>query len=146
MKREDHMKYKYEIKEIGDYCRPLCKRYKATVVLLRDYSKDQIKEIIKEVTEKVKNLNYYESEKTKSWWKDTPKAHVVWLYIDTKPNFTVGKMKTNWLCRTSWIDTEAKDIVRPEKLGGNDSVDDIEIFWNYDLNEDLFNQIKSGLE
>jgi hypothetical protein len=139
------MKYKYEIKEIGDYCRPRCKRYKATVVLLRDYSKDQIKEIIKEVTEKIKKMNYYESEKTKNWWKETP-AHVVWLYIDTKANFTVNKMKTNWLCRTSWIDMEAIDIVRPEKLGGNDFVDDIEIFWNYDLNKNLYNQIKDGLK
>ena len=139
------MKYKYEIKEIGDYCRPRCKRYKATVVLLRDYSKDQIKEIIKEVTAKIKNLNYYESEKTKGWHKEIP-AHVVWLYIDTKANFTAGKMKTNWLCRTSWIDMEAKDIVRPEKLGGNDSVDDIEIFWNYEMNIDIFKQIKGELK
>ena len=40
---------------------------------------------------------------------------------------------------------EAVDIIRPEKLGGNDSIDDIEIFWNYEMNMDMLDKIKNGM-
>lgn len=104
------------------------KRYGATVLLDRHYSKDAIRDAIQEATEELKHSNYYRNDQVKARWKKTP-AHVVWLFIA----YDLEDIRNdNWVCRTCWIDPSLSEDMRPLGLNGNEQLEDIEILWNDD--------------
>lgn len=107
------------------------KRYSATILLDRHYSKDLIRTIIQEETEKLKHSDYSRNERTKARWGETP-AHVVWLNIA----FDVEDIQNaNWICSTCWIDPSLPGVFRPGDLKGNEKLGDITLLWNDDYEQ-----------
>jgi len=121
-------KASYTIIELKDKSNAGAKRYTAKVLLDKHYPKDVIRTVIHDVTEEIKSSNYYRNEIAKLRWKET-KAHVVWLYIAFDLN---DIQRSNWICRTCWIDSSLSVDMRPLGLNGNEILDDIEIEWNDD--------------
>lgn len=112
------------------------KRYSANVLVDRSYNRDELKLIIKEITEKLRESNYYRNGQVKEHW-GTEKAHIIWLFIA----YDLEDIETiNWVCRTSWIDDSLEESFKAMKLNGNDEVDGIEIDWNneYDKNKEFY--------
>ena len=119
-------KISYTIVRQRDLSHARAKHYSAFILLDKHYSKDVIRTIIKEATEKLKHSNYYRNEQVRERWGKIP-AHIVWLYIacDVK-----DIQNANWICRTSWIDTILPENMRPLGLNGNEKIGDIEVLWN----------------
>lgn len=122
----------YTIIKQTDLSKARAKRYSAKILVDRHYSKDVIRTIIQEETEKLKNSNYHPSEELKEKWVGIP-AHVVWLYIACDLN---DIEIPNWICRSCWIDQSLPENMRPHSLNGNEKVGDIEVLWNDDYKLD----------
>ena len=119
---------RYEVVTLKDLSHGGAKRYRAFVVLDQHYTKDTIRDIIKEVTANLKGTNYYRDERTEAHWGDT-EAHVVWLFIA----FDLQDTRiANWVCRTSWIDRSLPENMQPGPLNGDDLVGEIDVSWNED--------------
>jgi len=117
---------RYNIVKQRDLSHAGAKRYSATILLDRHYTREVIRTIIQEATEKLKYSNYYCNEQLKACWGKTP-AHVIWLFIASDPE---DIQNVNWFCRTSWIDPSLPEHMRPIGLNGNERLGDIEILWN----------------
>ena len=120
------------------------KRYSAIILLDRHYTREVIRTIIQEATEKLKYSNYYRNERLKARWGKTP-AHVIWLFIAFDPE---DIQNVNWICRTSWIDPSLPEHMRPIGLSGNEKLGDIEILWNdeYKPYKDLYESLRGTKE
>ncbi len=119
-------KIKYEILNREDFSHAGAKRYSAQILIESKYSRDEIKFVIKEVTEKLINLNYYRNKKLKNIFRNK-QADVVWLFVANSPS---DINNANWICRTSWINSDLDEAMRPLDIQGNDSIDKIIIDWN----------------
>ena len=95
----------YQITEIQDVSRPICKRFVAHVVVDKK-NKTAIKRMIEDATNEVR--------------AEKKPAHIVWLYVWHK-----GKLK----CRTMWVDKTFNEAPLPKPLDFNDSQGDIGIMW-----------------
>lgn len=95
----------YEIKEVQNLSRPICKRYLAHVEVEKK-NKTAVKRDIVGATSEVR--------------KDKVPAHVVWLYV-----WHEGKL----LCRTAWVDKTFTQAPLPKPLDYNDHEGDIGIVW-----------------
>jgi len=127
-------KVRFTIDSQEDVSHGGAKRYSAKVVLDRHYPKDVVREIVREVTDRLKNSSYYRNERIRARWGTTP-AHVVWLFV----GFDIDDLANrNWVCRTCWIDPCLAKELRPAALKGNDQIDDIQIAWN-----DQYEEMKS---
>lgn len=96
----------YEIMEIQDVSRPLCKRYVAHITV-SSAVKENTKTAIKKATEEIKNT--------------VNAAHVVKLYVHD----ISGKL----LCKSMWVDKEFTLAPLPKQLACNDWQDNIGIVW-----------------
>jgi hypothetical protein len=114
-----------EIVRIKDNSHFRAKRYSAIVRLDKHYPKDVIRSIVEEVTEEIKHRRYNRDERLRERWGETP-AHVVWLFLAYDLEDIAN---SNWVCRTSWIDPELPESVRPLGVSGQERVGDIEIRW-----------------
>ena len=113
------------------------KRYSEIVLLDRHYSRELIRTIIEEETDKLKGSNYYRNERFKARWGKTP-THVVWLFIACdREDIRVA----NWVCRTCWISSSLPPEMRPMALKGNERMGEIDILWN-----DGYRSIKEAYE
>lgn len=126
LEMEVREKARYTIVKQRDSSHPGAKRYSATILLDRHYTRGVIRTIIREATEKLKYSNYYRNERVKARWGKTP-AHVIWLFIASDSE---DIQNVNWICRTSWIDQSLPEHMRPIGLSGNEKQGDIEILWN----------------
>ena len=120
------------------------KRYSATILIDRHYTKEVIRTIIQKATDKLKYSNYYRNERLKARWGETP-AHVIWLYIAFGPE---DIQDVNWVCRTSWIDPSLPEDKRPLGLKCNEKLGDIEILWNdeYKPYKDFYDSLRGTKE
>jgi len=96
----------YEITDIQDVSRPRCKRYVAHVNIPPNLSKSEIKTIILQATQEIRNK--YDV------------IHVVRLYIHKENSLMAQSM---------WMDKTLTDVPLPKALNYNDSIDDIGIVW-----------------
>lgn len=119
-------KIRYDLLNQEDISHAGAKRYSAHILIDSKYSKDEVKFVIEEVTESLKNSNYYRDERLKQHFKNKP-ADVVWLFIANKLS---DINNANWICRTSWISSDLDESMRPSEMAGNDSTREIKIEWN----------------
>lgn len=119
-------KIRFDLLKQEDISHAGAKRYSAQILIDSKYSKDEVKSVIEDVTESLINSNYYRNEKLKSHFSNK-KADVVWLFI---ANRLSDVSNANWICRTSWIDANLKENMRPIDMQGNDSIGEIKIEWN----------------
>jgi len=119
-------KIRYDILKQEDISHAGAKRYSAQILIDSKYSKNEIKSVIEEVTESLINSNYYKNEKLKEHFSNK-KADVVWLFI---ANRLSDVSNANWICRTSWINVDLDESMKPIEMQGNDSTGEIKIEWN----------------
>ena len=117
---------RYDLLNQEDISHAGAKRYSAQILIDSNYSKDEVKSVIKEVTESLINSNYYRNEKLKNHFNNK-KADVVWLFV---ANRLSDINNANWICRTSWINPDLDESMRPIDMQGNDSIGEIKIEWN----------------
>lgn len=125
----DEVKYHnrdyYIIKE-EDLSHAMAKRYSATILLNKDMSKNDIRNVIIDVTNQMKKNNYARNHYVKESF-DGKTADVVWLNFARDLS---DSNNSNWICLTQWINPSLADSARPMKLSGDDSINGIEISWN----------------
>lgn len=120
------MSPRYNVHSLRDSSHGQAKRYVADVLLNGVTAKQDILEIIKEVTFELRTRKYHRNEILKKRWVNTP-AHVIWLFV--YPSFEDVK-STNWICRTQWISQELAPEFAPMKLSGEESSEHIIVDWN----------------
>ena len=126
LKIEIKEKFKYTIAQQKDISHGGAKRYSAVILTDRHYHKDVIRSIAQEATEKLKLSNYYRNERLKARFGKNI-ANVVWLYFA----FDLDDINnSNWVCRTSWIDPNLDESMKPLALSKSEQFDGIEISWN----------------
>lgn len=117
---------RYEIQSLEEISHAGAKRYSAKIVVDRHYSREILREIVRNATAEIRASNYYRSDRGEAHWGDTP-AHVVWLFVA----YDLEDLRhTNWVCRTQWIDPGLDPRGRPLDLQGDERLDGIEIAWN----------------
>lgn len=106
------------------------KRYYVNILTDPHYTKETVKEVIKTVTLEIRQSNFYGSEQVKKRFGRREAGCVfLFVYIDRHDIQT-----TNWICRTSWIDSGVPEIFR-SPTSGDDWVGDIQIDWNKNYEE-----------
>ena len=129
----------YQIIEVKDVSHANAKRYNCEVLIQEGLSKEQIKEIVVEITENLKDCNIFRNDIFRKIHTGK-KSQCIWLCIEdvmgTLCMFerdTVGKINDpvwhEWICLSLWIDPTLPDEYRPMCLGGDDKIRDIEIMW-----------------
>ncbi len=121
-------KRQYTVRSQQDVSHAGAKRYSATVLLDRHYPREVVKDIVVKVTKELRKSCYYRNDMVKARWGNTP-AHVVWLFVA----YDLADIQTsNWVCRSSWIDEQLSDDMRPIPLDGDERIEEIDIKWNSD--------------
>ena len=109
----------------------LAKRYAADILLNRDFTKDDIIPVIKDVTNSLKNREYYRNKQREERWRNT-EAHVIWIYLYLSPDC---HNRNNWICMTQWISKKLSPHFAPRQLDGETIDGDIVVKWNEDYQE-----------
>jgi hypothetical protein len=130
---------RYEVVKLQDVSHAGARRYSAFIIVDKHYSRDSLREIIRAATDEIRLNTYYRSQLVEEHWRETP-AHVVWLFLGYDPE---DVRRTNWICRTEWIDPLLDPSFRPVSLHGNEQLGEIEIDWNERYTE--LKQFYSGL-
>lgn len=123
---KEDVKFDYILQKLDDVSHANAKRYSAVITLNKQYKKAILKKLIEQVTNDLKNRNYYRNDNVKNRHLDK-KADVIWLFI---ANDAFDVQVANWICRTSWISDKLQTEYRPLALKGNDGIGDIAIEWN----------------
>jgi len=105
------------------------KRYAAKILLNREFTKDDIIQAIKDVTNRLKNREYYTNKQLEERWRNT-EAHVIWIYLYLSPE---DCHRANWICMTQWISKKLSPA--PIQLDGETIDGDIVVKWNEDCQE-----------
>ena len=92
----------YTILSFRDVSHGVAKRYSANILLNKEYSKPEIVSMVKNITEELKNREYYRNNLLKQHWKGN-NAQVVWLYLYLSLE---DLDHVNWLCQSQWIDKQ----------------------------------------
>jgi hypothetical protein len=129
-------KIKYSIFQQKDVSFGGAKRFSAQILIDKHYSKEVLRKIIKELTEKLRKDTYCRNDLVRNRWGDSP-AHVVWLDIG---HSLEDLNLSNWSCQSQWIDPLLDKNMRPLGLHGSELYENIEILWNEDYKkmESLF--------
>lgn len=108
------------------------KRYSAKILLNREFTKDDIIQIIKDVTNRLKNREYYSNKQLEKRWHDK-EAHVIWIYLYLSPEDYHNR--ANWICMTQWISKKLSPEFAPIQLDGETIDEDIVVKWNENCQE-----------
>ena len=116
----------YKIYRQRDISHSGAKRYSAILLTDKHYTREIIRIIIKDVTQKLIKSNYYRNDRMRNIW-GTTNTHVVWLYFA----FSLDDINnSNWVCQTSWIDNKLDNNMKPIPISGDEKIDEIELQWN----------------
>jgi hypothetical protein len=116
---------------LQDVSHDLAKIYAADILLNRDFTKDDIIPVIKDVTNSLKNREYYRNKQREERWRNT-EAHVIWIYLYLSPDC---HNRNNWICMTQWISKKLSPHFAPIQLDGETIDGDIVVKWNEDYQE-----------
>ena len=108
------------------------KRYSAKILLNREFTKDDIIQIIKYVTNRLKNREYYRNQQLEKRWSNK-EAHVIWIYLYLSPEDHHNI--ANWICMTQWISKKLSPEFSPIQLDGEIIDGDIVVKWNENCQE-----------
>jgi hypothetical protein len=102
------------------------KRFAAQILIDKHYSREILRKIIKELTEKLRKDTYCRDDLVKKRWGNSP-AHVVWLDIGHSIEDII---RSNWSCQSLWVDPLLEKESRPGSLFGDEIYENIEVLWN----------------
>ncbi len=121
----------YTILSFRDVNHGVAKRYSANILLNKEYSKPEIVSMVKNITEELKNREYYRNHLIKQHWKGK-NAQVVWLYLylslDDLDN-------TSWICQSQWIDKHLDSKFAPSKIEGEYIGNGVILKWKNEYEE-----------
>jgi hypothetical protein len=124
-------KPEYELMRQDETSHNAAKRYTADVLVNRHYPKALIREIVKSATWELRHSDYHRSDITERRFADQ-EADVVTLFVyGTETDRR--QLRTNWICRTSWINPNLPEQFRPMRFGGEEYVQGLEIDWNVNV-------------
>ena len=121
----------YTILSFLDVSHGVAKRYSANILLNKEYSKPEIVSMVKNITEELKNREYYRNNLVKQHWKDK-NAQVVWLYLYLSLD---DLDQTSWICQSQWIDKNLESKFAPTKIEGEDIGNEIILKWKDEYEE-----------
>ena len=103
------------------------KRYTATVLVDRHYTKETFQSIIQQSITILKTSNYQRNEYLKAKWGNNP-AHIIWLFLASDLE---DVQNVNWICRALWIDPNLPKTFHPLGLPNDCEIyKGIKISWN----------------
>lgn len=121
----------FEKHKISDLSHSGARRLSATVLVFPCYSREVMREIIKDATEQVRVIRNYRNDQVTKQWQDTD-AHVVWLFL-------AGSLQdlrnNNWLARSQWISPNLDQEMWPLTLDASEFYEGIAIAWNQSYDE-----------
>ncbi|MEG4044065.1 DUF4365 domain-containing protein [Microcoleus sp. Pol17_C1] len=117
---------------LQDVSHSQAKRYSAKILLNREFTKDDIILVIKDVTNRLKNRAYYRNKQLEKRWQNK-EAHVIWLYLYLSPEDYHNR--ANWICMTQWISKKLSPEFVPLQLDGETIDGDIVVKWNENCQE-----------
>ncbi|KOR32712.1 hypothetical protein TI05_05535 [Achromatium sp. WMS3] len=146
----------FSIMELINFTYGSERRYNAQLLLNQTFSQVQIVQLIRKVTNELRDREYYMGHARPKNWKGKP-ANVIWLYIYL--SFEEERNK-NKVCMSQWIDPLLEDelFLQPPRSLGTKIGEDLVISWskNYQKNarlcdssvskEDYFAKIQYVLE
>lgn len=129
MSSNDEIKYHnkdYYILKEDDVSHASAKRFSVTVLLNRNMSKSEIRDVTLEVTEMMKKSKYARNAKVEERFTGK-NADVVWIFFARD---LVDSNNANWICQTQWVSSKLIESARPMILNGDDEINGIVISWN----------------
>ena len=121
----------YTILSFLDVSHGAAKRYSANILLNKEYSKPEIVSMVKNITEELKNREYYRNNLLKQHWKGN-NAQVVWLYLYLSLE---DLDHVNWLCQSQWIDKHLESKFAPTQIEGEDIGNGVILKWKEEYEE-----------
>jgi hypothetical protein len=116
----------YEIPSLRDMSHGGARRLTATVLVNPNYSREVLREVIRDASHQVRRSSYYRSEIVATQWRGVD-AHVIWLYLAADLQ---DLRNSNWLARTQWIDPNLDREMRPFDLSASEELESIAVEWN----------------
>jgi len=119
-------KGKYSILSLRDVSHGSVKRYSANVLVPESFTRLKIIETVQEVTNSLKNSEYYGNDLTKQRFKKQT-AQAIFLFI--YPTLEDVR-QSNWVCKSLWIDKHLPSDLAPNPIEGKDIGNNITISWS----------------
>ncbi len=116
----------YSLLSFRDFSHGFAKRYSVDVLLNRIMSKTEIMQIVKNVTDLIKNREYYRTEIVKERWAGE-QAHIVWSFMYLSME---DVSNSNWICKSQWVSETLSHEFTPLKLKGDSIGNQVMIEWN----------------
>ena len=103
----------YKIIEAADKSYYQVKRYAIIIKINPHLSKDKIRKIIIEITEKYKHEKIYHNEISRQHWenKGNPPADIIWIDVTKSMK---KALNAKWVCQTIYINQELKSEFYPQ--------------------------------
>jgi hypothetical protein len=122
----------YTIFSLRDVSHSNAKRYAANILVNKEYSQPEIREIIAIIIAELKTREYYRNDKVKQYWnKKETQVISLFLYLSLDDISAV-----NWICRVQWISNKLPPKFSPVKIDGEQIDNEIIIDWNKDYEKD----------
>lgn len=122
----------FSITKSNDVSHGTAKRYSARLLLNRELSRGEIVQLIRRVTNDLRDREYYRDQITRNHWVGK-QANVVWIFV--YPSHEDEK-NDNWICRSQWIDPLLDERSCPAQLDGTEIGEDLVIAWS-EIYQDL---------
>lgn len=116
----------YTLVSTDDVSHGMAKRYSIKVVVNRPMTKPELAAVIRDMTAKTAKRRYFRNAMVKGRWGEAD-AHVVWTFIYAS---AADEKKSNYTCRSLWIDPSLDDKYAPSSLAGEDIGDGTIVDWN----------------
>jgi len=126
MRMRVHGGLEYEVASLKDASWAGARRLSAKVLVNSNYSREALREIIRDATAKVARSGYHWNKLVVEHWQGR-RAQVVWLFLATDAQ---DLRNYNWVARTEWVDSRLEPDARPMSLDADEHVDDIGVAWN----------------
>lgn len=124
----------YSIYAVEDQSTAVAKRYQVKVVLRDDLSKDQIRQLIPDLLQEIRKIDFYRSNNMEEKWKGK-KADVIWLFMFDEargPSEMIGiDLLDHYIGKAEWYDSALDSRFTPSEMSDpDDTINGIRIKWS----------------
>lgn len=136
--------FEYDILELRENSHANHKRYAAEISTRREYSRDAIRQIIRQAIVELRASEVYRSELTKARYGNQP-TDVVTLFLCFDE---FDRQMSSWYCKARWINPTMSDNERRALLWNGELYEDVIIVWtnDYEARRKRFRQQRGSKE
>lgn len=129
----------YSYYEIEDVSHGTAKRYSSKVVLSKDLSQNQIRDLLPSIVQEIKGMDIYRNPQTEEQWKGQD-ADVVWIMMFNEsresPDMIVSDAMEHYVGKAEWFSPDLDDNFAPTEMNNPDeTTKDIRIKWSESLTD-----------